>query len=358
MKLTSQVKLKLNDVQKLAFESLMKEFNQACNLISEYAFEFKIFRQYDLHEMLYYMIRDSFDLSAQMVIRALSKVADSYKKDQKTKRIFRPCGAVCYDARVLTWKEESVSIWTQSGRITVPFCCGEHQQKQLEFQKGETDLIYKKGEYFLYTTCDIAEKEVEVREKFLGVDVGVINIAADNLKKLYRGSKTNSIRFRNLKFRAKLQSKGTKSAKKKLKKRSKKEKYFVRDTNHKIAKEIVERARRQSLSIAMEDLKGIRKRVTVRKAQRYQLHSWAFNDLQKKIKYKAEREGIEVRLVDPRYTSQQCSRCGHIEKGNRVSQSKFSCKSCGYSAHADINAACVIASRAVVNRPNVVRACS
>ena len=112
------------------------------------------------------------------------------------------------------------------------------------------------------------------------------------------------------------------------------------------------------MGIALENLKGIRKRVTVRKGQRYQLHSWAFKDLAQKIWYKARKEGVKVILVDPKYTSQECSSCGHTEKSNRKSQSLFSCESCGYTVHADINAACVISSRAAVNRPNVVGAIS
>ena len=42
--------------------------------------------------------------------------------------------------------------------------------------------------------------------------------------------------------------------------------------------------------------------------------------------------------VDPAYTSQKCSKCGHTSRGNRISQSEFVCCSCGYEMHADINA--------------------
>jgi IS605 OrfB family transposase len=305
--------------------------------------------------MLYHPIRDSFNLSAQLVIRAISKVADSYKLDKKRERTFRKYGAITYDSRILTWKEDEVSIWTIEGRKKLSFVCGKRQRKQLKFQKGESDLIYKNGEFFLYATCDIPEKELTTCQKYLGIDVGIVNIATDSLEEIYSGSHINSVRIRNLKLRGKLQSKGTKSAKQLLKKRRRKEKYFVKDTNHRISKKIVETAQRHSVGIALENIKGIRKRVTVRKGQRYQLHSWAFNDLMQKIWYKAKREGVEVKLVDPRYTSQECSSCGNIEKSNRKSQSLFSCQSCGYTVHADVNAACNISSRAAVNRPYVVR---
>jgi IS605 OrfB family transposase len=89
----------------------------------------------------------------------------------------------------------------------------------------------------------------------------------------------NNLRKRHFKLRQRLQKKGTKSAKRLLKKRRQKEARFARDVNHWIAKELVKRAQGTGRGIALEDLKGIRERVTVRKSQRRQHHSWAFNQL-------------------------------------------------------------------------------
>ena len=354
MKITSQVKLTTTNEDKQSLINTMYEFNSACNTISEYAWEFSEFGKFGIQKMIYYPLRDCFDLSAQLIIRAISKVADSYKPDKKTKREFRKVGAITYDTRILSWKDNCVSIWTRDGRKNIPYVCGDLQKEQLKFQKGETDLVYKDGGFYLYTTCDIPEKELQEVNQYLGVDIGIKNIAVDSLENIYSGAHCISLRKRYLRLRKKLQSKGTKSAKRLLKKRKAKERRFAKDINHQISKKIVETAQRHSVGIALENLKGIRIGATVRKGQRYQLNTWAFHDLQQKIFYKAKREGIEVRIVDPQYTSQECSCCGHIEKSNRKTQSLFSCKSCGYTVHADINAACVISSRAVVNRPNVV----
>lgn len=65
-------------------------------------------------------------------------------------------------------------------------------------------------------------------------------------------------------------------------------------------------------------------------------------ELRRQIEYKAAWSGIDVEAVPPAYTSQTCSRCGHVAKENRPSQAEFCCVSCGYTAHADVNAACVI----------------
>lgn len=68
------------------------------------------------------------------------------------------------------------------------------------------------------------------------------------------------------------------------------------------------------------------------------LRKWSYYELQEMIVYKAERAGIEVRFINPAYTSQKCSRCGYIDKESRKSQSDFTCSRCGHSVNADYNA--------------------
>ncbi|MFG2520164.1 RNA-guided endonuclease TnpB family protein [Streptomyces sp. NPDC048527] len=97
--------------------------------------------------------------------------------------------------------------------------------------------------------------------------------------------------------------------------------------------------------IALEDLKGIRERTRLRKPQRATLHSWPFVQLGAFIVYKAKRAGVPVVFVDPAYTSQECSKCHHIERGNRPAQARFACRSCGFVEHADHNASHNIAHR-------------
>lgn len=154
-------------------------------------------------------------------------------------------------------------------------------------------------------------------------------------------------------IRAKLQSKGTKSAKRKLKQRAKSEQRMAKDVNHCISKRIVEKAVRHSSAIALEDLKGMsknkQKSKTVMKSQRQRLGRWSFYQLRQFIEYKSQKIGIEVVLVDPKYTSQECSSCGNTTKDNRKTQDHFECTQCGFVAHADYNASLNIRRRAIVN---------
>ncbi|HEX2619598.1 MAG TPA: transposase, partial [Phototrophicaceae bacterium] len=93
----------------------------------------------------------------------------------------------------------------------------------------------------------------------------------------------------------------------------------------------------------------IRSRTRVKGSENRSKHSnWAFAQLRDFLTYKARLAGVPVTLVDPRYTSQRCFECGHIEKANRKSQSEFLCCACGHTTHADVNAAKNIAFWATV----------
>ncbi|MEV6993911.1 transposase, partial [Streptomyces sp. NPDC093228] len=151
----------------------------------------------------------------------------------------------------------------------------------------------------------------------------------------------------------------TKSATRRLKSIRRRESRYATQRNHIIAKKLVYTAERTLRGIGLEDLSGIRQRVTARKDQRARLHSWAFAQLGAFIEYKARRAGVPVVHVDPRNTSRQCSECWHTHRSNRIDQARFVCRSCGVVLHADHNGSRNIAHRAdavwqrgAVNRPS------
>lgn len=353
MKLTAKIKLNPTEDQRQILHETLQRANAACNYISDLAWQEKTFNKLSLQKMCYYAVRDKFELSAQMVVRALGKVADSYKKDKKTKRNFQKHGAFPYDDRILSYRLETqeVNIWTLQGRQRIAFQAGKRQLELLQHQQGESDLAFIRGEFYIFAVCDIDSPEPEDVANYVGVDLGIVNIATTDDGERFSGKTVNRVRHRYRRIRRKLQKKGTKSAKRLLKKRSGKEKRFANDVNHCVSKAIVKKAKRTERGIALEELTGIRSRVRLRKPQRTQLHSWSFADLGSKIAYKAEMHGVPVVYVDPRNTSRQCSCCGHIDKGNRKTQDKFLCIACGFSAHADVNAAVNIGRRGSVNAP-------
>lgn len=328
--------------------------NAACNWISAQAWEAKVFGQFPMHRLFYREARERFGLYAQAVVRAISKVADAYKLDKETARTFSPRGAFPYDDRMLAYRlnQSTVSILTLEGRQTIPFVCGDRQRELLATQRGESDLVYRGGKWFLFATCDVEEPEERDIDGFLGVDLGVANIAADSDGETFSGKVVNALRHRHRRLRGKLQAKGTHSAKRLLAARKRKEARFAKDINHQISKRIVAKAEDTGRGIAVEELTGIRDRITARRPQRATLTSWAFHQLRAFLTYKAARAGVPLVAVDPRNTSRECPECGHIDKRNRPTQSHFSCVGCGLAGPADTFAAINIGRRAAVNRPN------
>jgi IS605 OrfB family transposase len=332
----------------------MKRFNLACDYISWIAFDSKTLGKIGIQKLCYYEVREKFELSSQMVVRAIGKVSESYKTDKKTLHTFKETGAMVYDQRILSFDGlEIASLLTLDGRIKVPMIIGNYQQGLLYGKRvrGQADLILQDGVFFLMLVVELPEPpKIDVKD-FIGIDLGVVNIATTSDGRVMSGSIVRGVRRRYSNLRKKLQKKGTKSARRLLKKHRRKEQRFATDSNHCISKLIVSDAKGTGRGIAMEDLGGIRDRLTVKKAQRRELSSWAFSQLRLFVTYKAVLSGIELQFVDPRNTSRECSRCGKIDKKNRKTQSHFECTACGFVAHADINAAVNIRDRATVNKP-------
>ncbi|PZT77317.1 MULTISPECIES: RNA-guided endonuclease InsQ/TnpB family protein [unclassified Streptomyces] len=369
MKIVVQVRLMPTPEVASALERTLRTANDAANRLSGQAHERGEFSRKALQGFAYRDLKDR-GLSAQPALHVLRKTADAYttlranvragnlgkpgskrRARAESKPIsFRPDAAQPYDNRCLSWQvdERTVSIWTTSGRIRgVRFACsGRARELLAEHRKGESDLVHRDGMWFLIATCEIPEAERYDPTDFLGVDLGIVNIATTSDGRIHAGRGLNRYRKRQLALRAKLQKKGTKSAKRLLKRQCRKERRKATEANHIIAKRIVTEAERTGRGIGMEDLAGIRQRVRLRKPQRVALHSWAFAQLGQFVEYKARRAGVPVLFVDPVHTSRMCAECGYTDKLNRVSQGRFACRSCGFVDHADHNASRNIRARA------------
>lgn len=352
MRLTIQLKLQPTPEQAERLRQTLETANAACDMMSRVAWETGTFRQFALHKLIYRDVRVAFGLSAQMAVRCIAKVADAYKLERETQRMFKPLGAVAFDDRILSYKAAAVSIWTLGGRQTIPFVCGERQRTMLQTQKGETDLVYRHGAWYLFTTCEIVEAAAKPAQNVLGVDLGVTNIATDSDGRIHSGKAIKNVRYRHRRLRTKLQTKGTKGSRRRLRQLAGQERRFATWVNHNLSKEIVAKAEGTQRGIALEDLKAIRTRITARRSQRATLHSWAFYQLRCFISYKAQLLGVPVHFVDPRNTSRTCPQCGCIDKNNRKTQASFICTSCGFAGPADVIAAGNIARRAVVDQPH------
>ena len=337
----------------------MHRFNAACTGIATPAHRTRTTNKIALQTLVYYPVRDHFGLSAQLTIRAIAKVAEAYKRDPTKQPHFRPQGAVVYDERVLSFAPAmaSASILTLAGRMRVSLHICLYHAAILHHAtvRGQADLVYQQGQWYLLLVVAVPDAPCASDGDFLGLDLGIVNLATDSDGAVYSGGEVERTRRILAHRRRNLQRNGTKAAKRKLRQLSGKQARFQRNTNHVISKRIVQTAKDTGRGIALEQLTGIRGRVTVKRPQRVRHANWAFFQLRSFLMYKASQARVAVQTVDPRNTSRQCQLCGHCAKENRKSQSRFLCSQCGFAAPADHNAAVNIRQRALVARAAVMR---
>lgn len=338
------IKVKISEHPQLT--ELFDTYLQACQYASNKAFEHQVKHKFDLHNLIYYDMRKRFKLKSQFVVNAIARGYESFKSCEK-QVIFKSV-PIRYDRRTFSFKTDCVRLTVNKGRIDVPINIASYYSKYLAWNYQTADLVKDgKGRFFLHITFS---KDIPINDKVtrnnsvVGVDVGVNNLAVTSDGKVFKGHKTKIMQHRYL--RRKLQRKGTKSAKRLLKKVSGKQKRFMRWINHNVSKEIVTDAD----AVVLEDLKGIRKSRNKHKGKRLNrwLNSWSFYQLQEFITYKAEMQGKLVKKVNPYMTSQTCSNCQKV--GSRYSSS-FVCLHCGFTSDSDFNASCNL-RRVLITHPN------
>jgi putative transposase len=324
-------------------------FTAACNYVLRVAREADTFNKFALQKLTYNDVRAEFGLSANLAVRAIARVGQ--RKGKKTGGF--KATSVDYDQRILSVKvkDEMLSLTTVDGRLTIPLKIGGYQRHllrtALSIQGGQL-VRGQKGKWYIHLQCKFADETPQEPTGSLGIDLGIVQIATTSDGETFTGAEVEQKRQKFLNHRSSLQKCGTPSAKRRLKKISGKEARFRADTNHKIAKHLVETAKRTGREIKLEDLSGIRERVRLKKSQRAKHSGWSFFQLRQFIEYRAVRNGVPLGLVDARNTSRTCSACGHCEKANRKNQAEFRCCLCGYSANVDYNAAKNIAMAEVV----------
>lgn len=337
MKLMVPIKLLADAREEGALKETIKETNAICNEISTFCFENRVWNRFKIHKQIYHRFKASFNVSAQIIVRSIAKVSDSYKSNKHTKAIFRDMGAITYDDCILSYKENFVSIWTVEGRLKIPFVC--YDTKRFNLRKGQADLIFKKGKFYLHQICEVKEKELKERDEFIGTDFGLTNIATLSTGEIIGGKEIERYREKRQRVRSSCQRKGTKGSKKVLKRLSGRERTTSRIINHTIANKIVRIAKKQGKGVAVERLTGIRKSADNKgKKFRTRVGRWNFAMLRTFLEYKCRKEGIPFVVVEPAYTSQTCHICKKI--GRRDGE-VFECNEHG-SMHADINGAKVI----------------
>ncbi|WP_201371538.1 RNA-guided endonuclease InsQ/TnpB family protein [Ktedonobacter robiniae] len=347
---TIRIQLKPTHEQKQLLDETTRQFTQVFNAVCAYGWQHSEKNGVRLHHATYYDLREAYPrLNANVLIQARIKATEALKSafDRKAKgrKAGQPQSRQCpirYNERtsVLNWQTQEVCLSTVEGRILVPFQVPPYSSKYAGYQVTTADLCIRNERYWLHVVVSVPEPDVPQSDEVIGVDLGLNRPAVTSNRHFLGSRHWKEVERRRFRLRRKLQSKGTKSAKRHLKKLSGRSLRFHRDCDHVLSKRIVEHATPGS-TLVIENLTHIRSTSKIRKKTETsrRLHSWSFAQFHTFLSYKAQERGMQVVKIDPRHTSQTCSQCGHQARNNRRSQSVFHCRSCGYQLNADLNAA-------------------
>lgn len=367
MQRTIRIRLQPDPQTAVVLAQTIEQFTQSFNAVCQLGWELGMTNGVGLHKETYYTQRALTGLPSQLVCAARVKATEALQSakvlKRKRKTVICPVSKRCpirYDARSYTlWFNRSeLTILSLNGRVKLSFEIAEYYHQYLNWKHTSADLMQdRKGRWWLHVVMEKATPECQRTDETVGVDLGIVNPATDNRGTFYGAKHWKKVEDRSFELRRRLQSKGTKSAKRHLKRLSGRQKRFRKDCDHVLSKRLVQSVS-SGATLAFEDLTNIRGRARARKEQRRRFHGWSFAQLQAFASYKAEARGIKVDFVDPRYTSQKCSQCGHIARKNRPTQAKFRCRVCKFEGLADHNAAINIRAdylkhRAAVNPPIV-----
>ncbi|MFA5407281.1 MAG: transposase [Bacilli bacterium] len=314
-------------------------WNAACQDVIDYGFAAHDYNKTRLNRATYKDLREKYPtLPSALLQTARDQASDMLKRLKfKTKPFKKPLGAVRFDIRTMKVFLESgyCKLTTAFGRLRYDFQLPEYYKRYVGWKVTNAQLKITKNACYLNVQVEQPDPEPITGDRRLGVDLGINNIAVCSDNTFWGSGHTKTVKGKYQYLRSKLQSKGTRSAKRKLQKLSGRERRFQKDVNHQIANWIVSKPYD---IIALEDLTNIRNGNKNKK-----LGKWSFAELRSFVEYKAMAIGKNVITIDPRYTSQTCSRCGYQHKNNRIGRI-FKCKSCGFQIDADLNASRNIAT--------------
>ena len=346
---TAKVQIHPERSVRKSLDRSMVQYSLACDRISEVIFQTHNLNQAQLQEQLYEELRDRFGLKSQMACSSIRTVISKYKailseEHQWIQPKFRKPQLDLVWNRDYSLVQGVFSVNTLDGRIKAPFDIKgmEHYFDKDKFKFGTARLVCSKHKYYLHipVTSEVPDCVVPEICNVVGIDRGInfLAVSYDSKGKslFFDGGKVKHKRAQYKELRTELQKRGTPSARRRLKKIGSRENRWMNDVNHCVSKALVTSNPSKTLFV-LENLTNIRQKTErVKKQDRYVQVSWSFYDLEQKLKYKAQRNSCLVINVDPRYTSQCCPKCGHIEKSNRDKKHhKFCCKNCGYRSNDD-----------------------
>jgi putative transposase len=406
--ITAKLKLITAPEQFVAVRQTQLAYRDALNAVSRYAFEQgKTSTVTTLHKGMYAELRAGYGLPSQLACSVERQVAATYKglwtkllknvghrHAQITKKRFKgldqpphyssPTVQYTYGRDYTFQRNQQVSIGTLNGRISISF--QGYDQHTARIRQGATigdaKLWYdpSRKTFYLLVSLSIAVPDLPPAslQEVVGVDVGMRYLAVTSTStgqaSFHPGKRTRHQANHYARLRKRLQQKGTRGAKRRIRRIAQRERRLKLQTNHTLAKQII--TEHPHTLIGLEDLTDIRERTRRRKCNRKKhgkgfervspkarkanrvYSQWSFAELHALINYKAVLSGSLAVKVDADYTSKRCPMCGHTAQENRPSKGLlFVCQNpaCGYTLHADLVGARNVTLRTLLVRQDWIR---
>lgn len=350
--------IKIKILPNSALIQTIKQYTQIYKTIADIGFTKKTWNKNTLHKLTYKKLRKQYPGFPSAMLQTVRDVASEALKRTKLKTKLNPkqYSSIRLDKRNLRVNliYKTISISSIQGRIKTTFNSNQQIEKYLNWNTKSATLSFRNNQLWLNVIVEKENPAIQILNRVLGIDRGINNIAVCSNNQFFNANHLKAIKGEYQFLKSKLQSVGTRSAKRKLKRIAGRERRFVADVNHQLSKII---AQSDYTVFALEKLTGIKQN----KGKRFnkKLGGWSFFEFEKFLGYKAQALGKKLVFVNPKYTSQTCSKCGYKERANRKGN-VFKCKSCNFETHSDLNASKNIAklgiaeiSRLYVNQPIV-----
>jgi putative transposase len=328
MQRTIRLRLSPTAEQAVALAETRRLFTLAFNAVAAYGWREREKNGVTLHHVTYRSLKAQYpalvsDLHIQARVRATEAIKSTLALQRQGRKVSTPVSRACpprYNVRTmrLDWSANTVRLSTTSGRQSIPFRLPAYAERYRGCAEATADLIGRDSTWWLHVVVTVSAPEIAPTDDVLGVDLGLVQPAVTSTGRFLGKRRWRHIEARRFKLRRGLQKAGTKSARRHLRRMRRQQAQFRRDCDHVLAKQIVQAATPGG-TIVLEDLKHIRRRATPRHGQQARrLHGWSFDRLKLFVRYKAEERGCTVVGVDPRHTSQACSRCGRLPVARRL----------------------------------------
>src|SRR5215212_12053414 len=356
MQRTIRLKLTASVAQAANLAETSRQFAAVFNAVCAVGWHQQITDGVMLHHATYYPLKADYpalvsDLLVQARVKATEAVKSALALQKKGRKVGMPISDVCpprYNMHTykLDWESQTVRMSMIGGRQTIRFDVPDYHAGYAGYPTDSADLLFRHGRWWLHVVVTIPAPDVAPTDQVVGIDLGIVRPAVTSNNRFLGKRAWKATEGELFHLKRALQKKGTKSAKRHLKRLRGKQARFRRNNDHILSKQIVGSVE-PAATIVVENLTNIRKRVKGRSQTQTQrrIHGWSFAQLKSFIEYKAEERGCTVVAVDPRHTSQACSCCGHTARNNRRSRGRFVCRKCGFELHADLNAARNIAAK-------------